>query len=88
MAVKSKKELVFVCQVYHPDESSTSQLFKPLMEKFAKAGYSATIICGYAKGKKALREEIAGVVGFTGQIESDTSSPDGAPRKLMDSIRI
>jgi len=57
VSVKDKKELVFVCQVYHPDESSTSQLFTPLMEKFAKAGYSVSVLCGYAKGKKSPSEE-------------------------------
>jgi GDP-L-fucose synthase len=27
---------------------------------------------------------VAGVVGYTGRIEYDTSKPDGTPRKLMD----
>ena len=31
---------------------------------------------------------IARVVGFQGQVEFDTSKPDGAPRKLMDSSRL
>jgi GDP-L-fucose synthase len=31
---------------------------------------------------------IAQTVGYTGKIEFDTSKPDGAPRKLMDSSRI
>ena len=31
---------------------------------------------------------IAEVVGYRGQIEFDTSKPDGAPRKLMDSARL
>lgn len=57
MSLKDKKELVFVCQVYYPDESSTSQLFKPLMEKFAKDGYSVSVVCGYANGKKSPSEE-------------------------------
>ena len=34
---------------------------------------------------KSLALEIAYVVGFTGQLVWDTSKPDGAPRKLMDS---
>jgi len=37
---------------------------------------------------KELAETIAGVVGYTGKIEWDTSKPDGAPRKLLDSSRI
>jgi len=35
-----------------------------------------------------LAEIVAGVVGFTGHIEWDTSKPDGAPRKLLDSERL
>lgn len=35
-----------------------------------------------------LAKSVAGVVGYTGQIEWDTSKPDGAPRKLLDSARM
>ena len=35
-----------------------------------------------------LAQAIAGVVGYTGRIEWDTSRPDGAPRKLLDSGRL
>lgn len=35
-----------------------------------------------------LAEMIRQVVGYTGQIVFDTSKPDGAPRKLMDSSRM
>jgi GDP-L-fucose synthase len=35
-----------------------------------------------------LAELIANVVGYTGRIEWDTSKPDGAPRKLLDSSRM
>ena len=35
-----------------------------------------------------LAREIAQVVGFSGSIETDTSRPDGTPRKLMDSSRL
>ena len=31
-----------------------------------------------------LAKLIAGVVGFTGEIVTDTSKPDGTPRKLLD----
>mgnify|MGYP006270972653 CR=1 FL=1 len=33
-------------------------------------------------------EQVAGVVGFDGKLEFDTSRPDGTPRKLMDSDRL
>lgn len=37
---------------------------------------------------RELVETVAKVVGFNGEIEFDTSKPDGAPRKLMDVSRL
>jgi len=37
---------------------------------------------------RELAETIADIVGYKGRIEWDTSKPDGAPRKLLDSSRI
>lgn len=37
---------------------------------------------------RELAEAIARVVGYTGKIEWDTTKPDGAPRKLLDSARM
>ena len=37
---------------------------------------------------KELAETVASVVGFEGDIEWDTSKPDGMPRKLLDTSRI
>ena len=37
---------------------------------------------------KELAETVKAVVGFGGEIEWDTSKPDGTPRKLMDSSRL
>jgi len=37
---------------------------------------------------KELAETVKEVVGFEGEIEWDTSKPDGTPRKLMDSTRL
>lgn len=37
---------------------------------------------------RELAEAIAGVIGYRGRILWDTSMPDGAPRKLLDSRRI
>ena len=37
---------------------------------------------------KELAETVASVVGFDGEIEWDTSKPDGMPRKLLDTTRI
>lgn len=37
---------------------------------------------------KELAEHVASVVGYSGRIDWDTSKPDGAPRKLLDSTRL
>jgi len=37
---------------------------------------------------RELAKTIAGVIGYSGAIEWDTSKPDGAPRKLLDSSRL
>src|SRR6185503_13202907 len=37
---------------------------------------------------KDLAHLVAGVVGYDGPVEWDTSKPDGTPRKLMDSSRL
>jgi GDP-L-fucose synthase len=36
---------------------------------------------------KELAETVSGIIGFKGLIKWDTSKPDGAPRKLLDSSR-
>ena len=37
---------------------------------------------------KSLAELICDIVGYTGELDWDTSKPDGAPRKLMNVDRI
>jgi GDP-L-fucose synthase len=37
---------------------------------------------------KALAEAVAGVTGFTGTLEWDTSRPDGMPKRMLDSSRL
>lgn len=37
---------------------------------------------------EALAEQICELIGFEGQIEKDSSKPDGTPRKLLDSSRL
>ena len=51
-------------------------------EQFINVGY------GSDTSIKELAEMIKGIVGFEGEIEWDTSKPDGTPRKLMDSSRL
>lgn len=51
-------------------------------EKFINIGYGSDVTI------RQLAESVQRVVGFNGRILWDTSKPDGAPRKLMDSSRL
>ncbi|MDP6258689.1 MAG: GDP-L-fucose synthase, partial [Rhodospirillales bacterium] len=54
--------------------------------------YSGAIHVNMGTGEevtiKELAEIIAKVIGFEGELEFDTSKPDGSPRKLLDSSRM
>jgi GDP-L-fucose synthase len=52
------------------------------MQSHLNVGCGADVTIG------ELAATVARVVGYEGQIEFDTSKPDGAPRKLMDSTRL
>ncbi len=43
---------------------------------------------GHDLSIRELAELVCRVIGFTGDLEFDTSKPDGTPQKLMDSSRI
>jgi colanic acid biosynthesis glycosyl transferase WcaI len=49
---KSIRKIVFVCQVFYPDDSSTSQLLTDLLKKFASSGHVVSVYCGFPKNKK------------------------------------
>jgi GDP-L-fucose synthase len=51
-------------------------------EQFINVGYGSDLTI------KELAEMVRRIVGFKGEIEWDTSKPDGTPRKIMDSSRI
>ena len=52
------------------------------MQSHINVGYSSDVTIA------EVAQTIAQTVGYTGQIEFDTSKPDGAPRKWMDSTRL
>ena len=45
--MENSKELVFICQVFHPDTTSTSQLFSPLIVELERTGWKITVLCGF-----------------------------------------
>lgn len=60
-----------------------------LLEKESReVTYPLNLGTGQDLSIKDLAEKIAAVVGYKGEILWDTSKPDGAPRKLLDSTRI
>jgi GDP-L-fucose synthase len=69
----------------HADDLARACLF--LMEN-----YSDEQIINVGSGQelsiRQLAETVARVVGFNGEINWDTSKPDGTPRKLLDSSRL
>ena len=69
----------------HVDDLAQACLF--LLENYDDE-IPINIGCGTDVTIKELTELVAGVVGFTGNIEWDSSKPDGTPRKLLDTFRI
>lgn len=69
----------------HVDDLAEACLI--LMEKYNEAGF-INVGTGVDLSIKSLAELIGEVVGYKGQIQFDTTRPDGTPRKLMDVSRI
>jgi GDP-L-fucose synthase len=61
-----------------------------LMERCGAAEIGEAINVGIGEDVtiRELAEKIAAVVGFHGKLVSDSSKPDGTPRKLLDVSRI
>ncbi|MDP1682587.1 MAG: GDP-L-fucose synthase [Burkholderiales bacterium] len=70
------------------DDMADACLF--LMERFdvKDLGEFINIGVGYDMTIREVVEVVARVVGFTGELVFDTSKPDGAPRKFIDSARL
>ena len=68
-----------------PDEQ-----FKPLLAADRNDGLSPLVNIGVGEDLtiRELAEMVKEVVGYTGEIEFDTTKPDGTPRKLMDVTRL
>jgi GDP-L-fucose synthase len=69
----------------HVDDMADACLF--LMEQYDEPGH-INIGCGEDLSILELTELIASIIGFTGEITTDSSQPDGTPRKLMDVSRL
>jgi len=65
----------------HVDDLAEACLF--LMENYDSPAL-VNVGCGHDGTIRDLAELIGNVTGFTGQIDWDTTKPDGTPRKLLD----
>jgi len=65
----------------HVDDLAEASLF--LMNNYDQAGH-INVGVGHDLSIKELAELIAKIVGFEGDLQFDTTKPDGTPRKLMD----
>jgi GDP-L-fucose synthase len=85
---KAKREFLHVndmasgcVHVMNLDQSTYIKHTEPMLSHI-NIGYGEDITI------RELARAVANAVGYTGQILFDTTKPDGAPRKLMDSSRI
>ena len=69
----------------HVDDLANACYF--LLQNYNEQGL-VNIGCGIDISIKELAELIVAEVGYEGQLEFDTSRPDGTPRKLMDTSKI
>ena len=65
----------------HADDLADACLF--LLERYDDAAI-INVGCGEDVTIRELAELVCGVVGFSGELEFDTTKPDGTPRKLLD----
>lgn len=78
----------------HVDDMAGASIFVMNLAKTEYDQYTTpmqshlNVGCGTDITIKELIQTIAKVVGFEGEISFDSSKPDGAPRKLMDSQRL
>ena len=47
--MNSKKDILFLCQFFHPEYISSAQLPFDTAKALAKAGFSVDVLCGYPK---------------------------------------
>ena len=73
--------MLFRSEFLHVDDMARACVM--LMEQ----GYDGSFVnigCGNDITIRELVEEVVSVVGFEGELQFDTSKPDGTPQKLLD----
>ena len=66
--MREKKDIVFLCQFFHPEYISSAQLPFDTAKALQRAGFSVDVICGYPKeyytGSPVAREETLEGIGI------------------------
>ena len=66
--MREKKDIVFLCQFFHPEYISSAQLPFDTAKALQRAGFSVDVICGYPKeyytGSPVAKEEILEGIGI------------------------
>ncbi len=50
--MSTPRKILFVCQVFYPDTTSTSQLFTSMFAEMVKEGHDITALCAFPSGKE------------------------------------
>ena len=58
----SKQKVLFLTQVFYPDQSSTSQLFTPLLEELVNKGFDVTVLAGRTVARNSDDKKIVKIV--------------------------
>jgi GDP-L-fucose synthase len=90
---KSRQDRQVVCwgtgaplrEFLHSDDLARALVF--LLKHYSEEQF-INVGSGTETSIRELAGLVAEVVGFAGEVEWDTSKPDGTPRKLMDSSRL
>jgi GDP-L-fucose synthase len=70
------------------DDVADAVVFLMMKYDYRDVGEFVNIGAGHDISIKELAERIRGIVGFPGEIQFDSSKPDGTPRKLLDISRM
>ena len=82
--MKAKKDILFMCQFYHPEFISSAQLPHDTVKALTAAGFTVDVLCGYPReyggADTPVKENLGGImirrlryiqlrrVGFLGRI--------------------
>jgi GDP-L-fucose synthase len=72
----------------YSDDFADATVFLMERHSAAQLGEFINVGCGSDLTIAELAREIAGAVGFKGELVFDRSKPDGTPRKLLDTSRL